>query len=136
VLQRKFHVLVRKMELWYVGDIASVVNCCICLHNMMVPNRMAMGDEESEEFYAFPAMGSELQCDDGTDGEEEQEQAYVDRRAAEMKIHAHLYNTNNCDERMSDHECQILKSIRFQYVQRRCECCMIQRNMLDFVKRS
>ncbi len=30
VLQRKFHVLVRKMELWYVGDIASVVNCCLC----------------------------------------------------------------------------------------------------------
>ena len=119
VLQRKFHVLVRKMELWYVGDIANVVNCCMCLHNMMVANRMAMGDEESEEFYAFPAMSCELQSDDGSNGEEEQEQLYVDRRVAEMNFHAHLYNTNNRDERMSDHECQILKSLRFQYVQRR-----------------
>ena len=82
-----------------------------------------MGDEESEEFYAFPARGCELQSDDGTDGEEEQEQAYVDRRAAEMKIHAHMYNTNNCDERMSDHdECQILKSLCFQYMQHCWEC--------------
>ena len=52
VLQRKFQVLVRKTEIWYVGDIANVVNCCICLHNMMVANRMAMRDKESEEeFY-------------------------------------------------------------------------------------
>ena len=46
VLQRKFQVLVRKTELWYIGDITNVVNCCICLHNMMVANRMAMGDKE------------------------------------------------------------------------------------------
>jgi hypothetical protein len=43
VLQRTFHVLVKKMELWYVGDIASIVNSCICIQNMMVANRMAMG---------------------------------------------------------------------------------------------
>ena len=85
----------------------------------MVANQMAKGDEESEEFYAFPAMGSELQSDDGSDGEEEQEQAHVDHQVAEMNLHAHLYNTNNCDERMRDHEYKILKSLRFQYVQRR-----------------
>ncbi len=67
-------------------------------------------------------MGSELQSNDGSDGEEEQEQAYVDCRVAEMNLHAHLFNTNNRDERMSDHECQILKSLRFQYVQRCWEC--------------
>ena len=61
----------------------------------------------------FPVMGSELQSDDGSDGEAEQEQAYVD----------HLYNTSNCDERMSDHdECQILKSLCFQYMQHCWEC--------------
>lgn len=127
VLQRKFHVLVRKMELWYVGDIASVVNCCICLHNMIVANRMAMGDEESEEFYSFPAMlghgGS--QSDNGNVSEqdwEEHEQAYVDRRVAEMNLHSILYNRNNHDETISDHERQILESLRIQYVQRRWEC--------------
>ena len=57
VLQLKFQVIVvQKVEQLYVGDIANIVNCCICLHNVMVANRMAMGDKESEEFYAFPAM--------------------------------------------------------------------------------
>jgi hypothetical protein len=51
VLQRKFQVLVRKIEQWCVGNIANIVNCCICLHNMMVANRMVMGAKESEEFY-------------------------------------------------------------------------------------
>ena len=71
VLQRKFQVLVRTTELWYVGDIvaADIVNCCICLHNMMVVNRMTMGDEESEEFYAFPVMGGMQQSDDGNDSD-------------------------------------------------------------------
>lgn len=39
VLQRKFQVLVRKIELWYVGDIDAVVNTTIMLHNMMVAQR-------------------------------------------------------------------------------------------------
>ena len=38
VLQRKFQVLVRKIELWYVGDIGALVNTAIILHNMMVRN--------------------------------------------------------------------------------------------------
>ncbi|KAI2500464.1 Ribosomal protein-like protein [Fragilaria crotonensis] len=126
VLQCKFHVLVRKIELWYVGDIANVVNSCICLHNMMVANGMAMGDEESEEFYAFPAMGSwSQQSDDDSnnlDGREEPEQTYVNRRVAEMNFHANLYNSNHHDERISDRERQILESLRFQYVQRHWEC--------------
>ena len=36
VLQRKFHVLVGKIDQWYVSDIASIVKCCLRLHNMMV----------------------------------------------------------------------------------------------------
>ena len=51
VLQRKFHVLVKKIEFWYIGDIASVVNTCIILHNMMVANRIDSGEVESEAFY-------------------------------------------------------------------------------------
>ena len=125
VLQRKFQVLVKRIELWYLGDIANVVNCCICLHNMMVADRMATGDEESEDFYAFPGMldGNESD-DDGAnmEGPEEPEQAYVDRRVAEMNLHAHMFNTTHHDERISDHERQVLESLRLQYVQRRWEC--------------
>jgi hypothetical protein len=35
-LQWKFHVLVPKMEFWYLINTFSVVNTCIILHNMMV----------------------------------------------------------------------------------------------------
>ncbi len=47
VLQRKFHVLVRKIEMWYVGDIACVVNTCISLHNMMLSHRIDNDEVES-----------------------------------------------------------------------------------------
>jgi hypothetical protein len=90
VLQRKFHVLVGKIELWYVSNIASVVKCCLCLHNMMAASRMAQGEEEFEEFYAFPG----LTRGDGTEGglvADEADQVYVDRRVAEMQRHAYLY---------------------------------------------
>jgi hypothetical protein len=97
---------------------------------MMVANRMAMGDEESEEFYAFPAMGGTQQSNDSDDGnngndmdvQEEPEQAYVNRRVAEMSLHADLYNTTHYDERISERERQVLENLRFQYVQHRWEC--------------
>ena len=62
----------------------------------MVANQMAMGDRDSEEFYAFPEMGAPQQSDeDGNDSDrqEEPEKAYVEQRAAEMNLHAELYNT-------------------------------------------
>ena len=94
VLQRKFQVLVKKVELWYVSDIANIVKCCLCLHNMMVATRMAQGEEESEEFYAFPGLAQDE--DDMHGGlADEAEQVYVDRRVAEMQLHEELYGTNN-----------------------------------------
>ena len=97
----------------YVSDIASVVKCCLRLHNMMVASRMAQGEEESEEFYAFTG----LDWGDGTDGglvADEADQVYVDCRVAEMQLHAYLYGTNNQqDHRMTDRERQILHSLRF-----------------------
>ena len=54
---------------------------------------MAQGEEESEEFYAFPGLAQ----GDGTEGglvADETEQVYVDRRVAEMQLHAQLYGTN------------------------------------------
>ncbi len=116
VLQLKFQVLVRKIEQWYIGNIANIVNCCICLQNMMVANRMAMGDKESKEFYAFPAMDAPQQSNDSSDsdGQEEPEKAYVDRTVAEMNLHAKLYNTNH-DQRISKREQQILENLRFLF---------------------
>jgi hypothetical protein len=35
VLQRKFHIIVRSFEQWYVEDISDIVVSCIVLHNMM-----------------------------------------------------------------------------------------------------
>jgi hypothetical protein len=55
VLQRKFQILVKKMELWYVGDIANVVNTTTMLHNMMVSQRINNDEIECESFFAFPA---------------------------------------------------------------------------------
>jgi hypothetical protein len=53
-LQRKFQILVRKIELWYVSDIGAVVNTTIMLHNMMVAQRINNDEyEECESFYAF-----------------------------------------------------------------------------------
>jgi hypothetical protein len=122
VLQRKFRVLVGKNELWYVRDIGNVVKCCLCLHNMMVATRMAQDEEESEEFYAFPGLGPGDDTESGGLADEE-EQVYVNRRVAEMQLHAQLYETNNeQDHRITDRERQVLESLRFQYVQRRWEC--------------
>ncbi|KAI2503188.1 Ribosomal protein-like protein [Fragilaria crotonensis] len=50
VLQRKFQVLVRKIELWYVGDIGALVNTAIILHNMMVAQRIDNDETECESF--------------------------------------------------------------------------------------
>ena len=54
VSQPKFHVLVRKIEMWYLGDIACVVNTCIVLHNMMVSHRI---DNDEVELEATCTMG-------------------------------------------------------------------------------
>jgi Plant transposon protein len=36
VLQRKFNILVRKVERWHTTEIRDVVEACIMLHNWMV----------------------------------------------------------------------------------------------------
>jgi hypothetical protein len=40
VLQRKFHILVKHTELWYLEEICSIVETTIIMHNMMVAHRM------------------------------------------------------------------------------------------------
>jgi hypothetical protein len=111
VLQRKFHVLVRKMEFWYLTDTCSVVNTCIILHNIMVANRIDSGNNESDAFFLY-----DFTNDNATTIEEE----------AEMELHKHLYGINT-DERLrqqneDEENADILESLRFQYVLCRWEC--------------
>lgn len=100
VLQRKFQVLVKKIELWYVSDIANVVNTAIMLHNMMVAYRIDNDEMECESFYAFSAahdtevVNDEQQCEGNNN---EQEQLDVNRRLAEMDLHRRLYDVPNAD---------------------------------------
>ena len=55
MLQRKFHIAVKHIKMWYMGDISSVMHTCIIiLHNMiMVTKRMEDDEMESESFYKF-----------------------------------------------------------------------------------
>jgi hypothetical protein len=88
---------------------------------MMVANRIESGDNESDAFYLYDAT-----IDDNATTIEEAEQEHVNRRVAEMELHKNLYGINT-DERLHRHNedvanAAILKSLRFQYVQRRWEC--------------
>ena len=47
VLQRKFHILVKDFEQWYIDDIKAIVECCIIMDNMMVEERLEEGNCES-----------------------------------------------------------------------------------------
>jgi hypothetical protein len=50
-LQRKFNILVRKVELWHTTEIRDVVEACIMLHNWMVTIRIEHDKIKSEEWY-------------------------------------------------------------------------------------
>ena len=122
MLQIKFHVLVHKIEMWYVSDIACVVNTCIMLHNMMVSHRIDNDDVESEALYVYDGH---LENDEGNTvaaGGLEPEQQHVNRRMAEMELHRQLYEINRGDGHLSYQQKAMIDSLRFQYVQRRSEC--------------
>lgn len=71
VLQRKFHFLVHKVELWDIKEIVSIVKCCILLHNWMVTYRLSHDEQESMDFYIdFPnnsAAANTAAADSATD---------------------------------------------------------------------
>ena len=122
VLQRKFQVLVKKIELWYVGDIADVVNTTIMLHNMMVAHRIDNDEYECESFYAFSGSW-EADDDEERVCTNEQEQQYVNRRMAEMDLHRHFHDMhNNANNALTNRQKEVLHTLRFQYAQRRWEC--------------
>ena len=93
VMQRKFHILVRDFEYWFVQEIEQIVLSCIVLHNMMVEARLErLAEKESIDWY------------DGAD--EDEDTSIVDpameaaeRREAEVavlvRLHEHTaYNHN------------------------------------------
>ena len=51
VWEKKFHSMVYPMQLFEVEDMYYVVGGCICLHNMMVAERIKRDEEESDNFY-------------------------------------------------------------------------------------
>jgi hypothetical protein len=63
VLQRKFQILVKKFEYWYVHDIQNIIETCIILHNMMVQNRIEKDEEEDDCWY----LGDLLSRDETND---------------------------------------------------------------------
>ena len=98
----------RKIELWYVGDIGAVVNTTIMLHNMMVAQQIDNDEYECESFYAFGNLeAEERQCDCNN----EQEQRDVDRRMAEIALHRRLYETTDAGRHtLTDQQKAVLDS--------------------------
>lgn len=116
VLQRKFHFLVKKVELWYVKDISESVVTCILLHNMMVAVRLSQGEEENSSFYVNTT------ADVGAVAEsivvsEEPEKEDVDRRIAEINLHQRLGVLT--DDRRGLVDSANERHIEMQYVQER-----------------
>ena len=50
VLQRKFHILVKRLEQWYVEEISDVVLTCVVLHNATVAHRISSGEVDGCSF--------------------------------------------------------------------------------------
>jgi Plant transposon protein len=62
VLQRKFQILSRPVELYHEEDIRNVVNTCLILHNMMVEQRVLRDEEETIDWYEMiEEEGEELE---------------------------------------------------------------------------
>lgn len=51
ILQRKFQILCRPVELFYVEEIADIVDASLILHNMMVESRLERDESEREAIY-------------------------------------------------------------------------------------
>jgi len=51
ILQRKFMIVARPVELFFVHEIRNIVEACIILHNMMVEVRVSRDQEENGDYY-------------------------------------------------------------------------------------
>ena len=89
VLQRKFHILTKHFEFWYVSTITEIVESTIILHNMMVSVRMDRGENEEANWYETILESD----DDGGIGVGDPEGEAVERAEAELLLHQRLEET-------------------------------------------
>ena len=82
MLQRKFNILVRPVEQWYVEDITRIVETCVVLHNMMVEERILRDEAELSDWYEFKESTESNECDP--------EAEFAERQVAEINLHSRL----------------------------------------------
>jgi hypothetical protein len=84
VLQRKFHYIVRPIELWHMNEIKDVVECCCLLHNIMVAERISHNEVESADWYEFslPGTGAQAGMADNNDPDDK----YMQRQHAKHEL--------------------------------------------------
>jgi hypothetical protein len=84
IFQRKFHILVKDFELWFIEDIMEIVECCIILHNMMVSVWVACNEEENSSWYEC----NDNKVDDtDTAPFHDPDLEYVEQSEAELALH-------------------------------------------------
>ena len=79
VLQRKFQILMRAVELWYVEDIKKIVECTIILHNMMVQFRLERDEREDCNMYKY--------LEETFEDERDHDREYAEQQLAEIQLH-------------------------------------------------
>jgi hypothetical protein len=84
VFQRKFHILVKDFELWFIEDIMEIVECCIILHNMMVSVQVAHNEEENSSWYK---CNDDEEDDTDTAPFHDPDLEYVEQCEAELALH-------------------------------------------------
>ena len=90
VLKRKFQILVRPFELWFVKDIACIVKTMVMLHNMMVEQRISRDEPENSDWYEYSA--SLEQDDNQMDVDVDPDEEFVQRRNAEILLQRQMEN--------------------------------------------
>jgi hypothetical protein len=95
VMQRKFHILVRDFEYWFVQEIEQIVLACIILHNMMVEARLVERlEEESIDWYDSTDEDEDTSIVDPAMEAAERREAEV---AVQMRLHEHTAYNHNQD---------------------------------------
>jgi hypothetical protein len=124
VLQRKFHILVKALEFWYLEDIKNIVNCCITLHNMMVETRVERDELEGQHWYEM------VNVVDNDGVAQDPAEAYVERQRAELDLHRRLQEAFYDGPAVVLHErsaivsqrLRALENLRQEAVNRRWDC--------------
>ena len=80
----------RPFELWFVKDIACIVETMVMLHNMMVEQRISRDEPENSDWYEYSA--SLEQDDNQMDVDVDPDEEFVQRRNAEILLQWQMEN--------------------------------------------